>query len=115
MEPEARPSFAVLLKGYRPAPGLPQEALAEAAGLSRDGINLLERGARRWPRRDTVTLLARALKLSSDERACLVAAASEGRTTAAAARGARSPSGLPSRLTSFIGREMQIAEVQELV
>ncbi len=72
METEMRPSFASLLKEHRRACGLSQEKLAEAAGLSREAIGLLERGARRSPRRDTVTLLARTLNLSDNERARLL-------------------------------------------
>jgi predicted ATPase/DNA-binding XRE family transcriptional regulator len=107
METEASPSFGALLKEYRLARGLTQETLAEAAGLSRDAINLLERGARRSPHRDAVTLLARALRLSGDERERLLAAAPKRRE--------RAPEALPPRLTSFVGREREIGELRELV
>ena len=53
--------FATLLKGHRLAQGLSQEALAERTGLSREAIGRLERGERLSPRRDTVSLLAKAL------------------------------------------------------
>src|ERR1700704_3623450 len=68
-------SFASLLREHRLARGVSQESLAEAAGLSREAIGLLERGARRSPRRDTVAMLARTLELSERERARLMAAA----------------------------------------
>ena len=113
MEADARPSFAALLKGHRLARGLTQEALADAAGLSRDAVNLLERGARRSPRHETVTLLARALGLSGDERARLLAAAAAAR--APSARGPASRSTLPVRLSSFVGREREIAELKGLL
>ena len=58
-------TFGTLLKRYRLAAGLTQEALAETAGLSRQGIADLERGARTQPRKETVRLLAEALHLSA--------------------------------------------------
>jgi len=67
--------FGALLKHYRRAAGLTQEALADRARLSVRGIQDLERGASRAPRADTVALLASALGLSTDERAALGAAA----------------------------------------
>src|SRR5215471_15203153 len=69
------PTFGTLLKRYRIAAGLTQEALAAQAGLSPRGISDLERGERRAPRKETVQLLAEALKLSAAERATLEAAA----------------------------------------
>jgi transcriptional regulator with XRE-family HTH domain len=43
-------TFGALLRRWRQAAGLTQEELAERAGLSRRGINDLERGARLIPR-----------------------------------------------------------------
>jgi transcriptional regulator with XRE-family HTH domain len=116
METEPRPSFAALLRDFRRARRLSQEALAERSGLSREAVNLLERGRRRSPRRHTVSLLTRAMGLSSDERACLLAAATAPppQRFATAARGGVS-SGLPVRLTSFVGRDRELAEVQQLL
>ena len=45
MGADARPSFAALLRGHRLARGQPLLGQAAAAGLSRDAVNLLERGA----------------------------------------------------------------------
>lgn len=67
------PSFGVLLKQYRQAAGLTQEALAERAGLSARAISDLERGVNRTPRQDTLDLLAQALRLPPRKRALLVA------------------------------------------
>jgi len=67
--------FGALLKHYRRAAGLTQEALADRARLSVRGIQDLERGASKAPRPDTVALLASALELSAPERAELDAAA----------------------------------------
>jgi transcriptional regulator with XRE-family HTH domain len=113
----AYPSLASLLKAYRVARHLSQEALAERAGLTREAISLLERGRRLSPRRDTVSLLAKTLKLSPGKRASLLAAAAaqRGRTAIAALAAFSSPSSLPLRLTIFIGREQEIAEIQELL
>jgi non-specific serine/threonine protein kinase len=114
---EASPSFASLLREYRLARGIAQEALAEKAGLSRDAIGLLERGARRSPRRETIALLVKALNLSDHERERLRTAATEGRgrVSSADAETTHVRSSLPVRLTSFIGRQREIAEVQELL
>ncbi len=115
-ESEAHPSFGSLLRKYRLARSLTQEALAAEAGLSRDAIALLERGARRSPRPDTVALLARALKLSADERTLLLSAAQpRGRGVTTGAPSSRLSPALPLRLTSFVGRESEIAEVRELL
>jgi predicted ATPase/DNA-binding XRE family transcriptional regulator len=77
-------TFGELLRRFRKAAGLTQEQLAERAGLSRRGINDLERGARRTPRRDTLTLLIEALKLAEEHRAALHAAARRRVTVAGA-------------------------------
>ena len=68
-------SFGDLLKRFRLAAGLSQEALAERAGLSPRGVSDLERGARTNPRPGTVRLLADALALTQDERASFLAVA----------------------------------------
>jgi predicted ATPase/class 3 adenylate cyclase/transcriptional regulator with XRE-family HTH domain len=68
-------TFGALLRRLRQAAGLTQEELAERAGLSRRGINDLERGARLLPRKDTVTLLADALRLGGDDRSAFFATA----------------------------------------
>src|SRR5690242_20215175 len=109
--PDDRGSFAALLQRYRALAGLSQEELAERAGLSRRGISDLERGARRSPRPDTVRRLADALQLGIAERAALLASA-HGATTVF---GAPEPLPLPVTLTSFIGRERELAEVRRLV
>ncbi len=65
------PSVGTLLKRYRRAAGLTQEALAEQAGISADTISELERGVNLRPRTDTIELLADALGLAPAERARL--------------------------------------------
>ena len=53
--------FASLLKRYRQAAGLSQEALAARAQLSARAISDLERGINRAPRHDTLELLRHSL------------------------------------------------------
>src|SRR4051794_40811748 len=98
-------SFGDLLRHLRSAAALSQEDLAERAGLSRNGISDLERGARLVPRLETVRRLADALALGDDDRTALLAAARpaplrSGLPGAPAYRGA-----LPTPLTRLIGRE----------
>jgi len=66
------------LRRYRLAAGSSQETLAERSGLSVRGISDLERGARRFPRLETVRMLADALQLAEPDRAALLAAARPG-------------------------------------
>jgi transcriptional regulator with XRE-family HTH domain len=68
-------SFGVLLKRYRLAAGLSQEALAARASLSARTISDLERGIHSTPQSDTLELLTGALSLSAQQRALLLAAA----------------------------------------
>jgi tetratricopeptide (TPR) repeat protein/transcriptional regulator with XRE-family HTH domain len=104
--------FGSLLKQFRLTAGLTQEALAERAGMSRRGLQDLERGARR-PRRETVELLATALELPAPDQAAFLAAARRGttppRTGAAAAPSSRFAMGFPSLLVGR-GREMAIVD-----
>ena len=66
--------FGALLKRYRRAAGLTQEALAERAGYSAVYIRMLEGGARH-PLAVTIALLSDALDLTPDQRATLTHAA----------------------------------------
>ena len=68
-------TFGDLLRRYRLAAGLSQEALAERAGLGVSTIAALERGRRNAPRADTLALLADALGLTAHERSTLVTVA----------------------------------------
>jgi predicted ATPase/DNA-binding CsgD family transcriptional regulator/transcriptional regulator with XRE-family HTH domain len=74
-QPIASETFGVLLRRYRAATGLTQEALAEKAGLSVRGITDLERELVRSPRPDTLRLLLDALSLPASDEAILSAAA----------------------------------------
>jgi len=111
------PTFGQLLRRFRLTSGLSQEQLAERAGLSVEAVNTLERGTRQAPRADTVARLVGALGLAGADRARLEAAALRARhLLSAGVTGASShgPS-LPAPLTSFIGREPEIAAVRQLL
>lgn len=69
--------FGALLRRFRRAACLSQEALAERCGLSMSAISALERGVRRAPYPHTIAQLVAALELSPAERALLVSAASK--------------------------------------
>jgi predicted ATPase len=69
------PLFGDLLRRYRLEAGLTQEALAEGSALSARAISDLERGLRTAPRKETVRLLASALRLDADTAAALEHAA----------------------------------------
>ncbi len=118
-----RADFGTLLRRYRLAAGLTQEALAERAGVSLDGISALERGYRRSPQRDTLALLAGALALSDEQGRAFEAAAV--RPAFPRRRGGASVTvgpwpdsaipNLPLALTSFVGRDRELAEIGTLV
>jgi predicted ATPase/Flp pilus assembly protein TadD/DNA-binding XRE family transcriptional regulator len=107
-------AFGILLRRYRLGAGLSQEALAERARMSVNGISALERGARRSPQRETLELLARALELDPERRRAFEVAAHAGssRMHGTAASG---PTNLPVALTSFVGRDVELTEIAELV
>ncbi len=119
-------AFGGLLRSHRRAAGLTQEALAERAGLSVRGLQHLEAGDAS-PSRATLSLLLDALwalGLPQDDRAELEAA---GRRTVRASSRARSPGAaavsgpgpapvpLPTPLTTFIGRERELAATRRLL
>jgi len=126
------PTFAALLRRSRQAAGLTQEELAERAHLSARGINDLERGVRRAPRKDTVRLLADALALGIPERAAFESAARRRLVIQGAGTespgpdtptrpplapyrqtGPVRPGNLPLSLTSFVGREREQAALRQ--
>jgi predicted ATPase/transcriptional regulator with XRE-family HTH domain len=114
--PEGAAGFGALLKQYRVARGLSQEALAERAGLSADAISALESGRRQAPHRDTVALLARALELAAPERAALAAAVVRRRGAAGSGEPPAPPRhNLPAPPTPLIGRERDEARAVALL
>jgi transcriptional regulator with XRE-family HTH domain len=109
------PSFRRLLRRYRRAAGLSQEALAERAQMSVRGLIYLEHGGRQ-PYPPTVHRLAEALALSRTDRTALAAAARRGRAPAAIQSATqRSPRTPPIPPTPLIGREAEVRMVSALL
>ena len=115
-----RLSFAGLVRRLRAEAGLTQEELAEAARLSPRTLSDLERGISHTAHKDTALLLAEGLNLTGPVRELFVAAA-RGKAPAAdvqaAKQRARSAArhNLPAPLTSFLGREQELAELARLL
>jgi non-specific serine/threonine protein kinase len=118
-------AFAELLKGYRQAAGLTQEALAERAGLSVRAIQDLERGVAR-PLKGTAQRLAGALALGGAARAHFERAGGPAprrrslSAAPAAGEAARPPAAprraaLPVQLTALIGRDEELGRIQRLL
>jgi transcriptional regulator with XRE-family HTH domain len=115
--------FGPLLRQYRIAAGLTQETLAERTGLGVRSIQHLEGGAH-LPHRETVGRLIKGLGLTGAERSAFEAAS---QPTPRERVGSSLPVGeahddrakprhnLPAQLTSFVGRERELAEVQRLL
>lgn len=101
-------TFGRLLKRYRRAAHLTQEALAEHAGYSSHYVSMLERGVR-FPQPLTVDVLADALALHQMDRVALHAAAATRPSTAAPVQPV-SPPPLP-----LIGREQEMAQAMHLL
>jgi predicted ATPase len=127
MEDEGRAlgssEFGTLLREHRLAAGLSQEALAERAKMSTNGVSALERGYRRSPQRETLELLAGALALSADQRRAFEAAATRpalprrhgGASVTVGPWPQAETSLLPIALTTFVGRENELGEIQALL
>jgi predicted ATPase/DNA-binding XRE family transcriptional regulator len=120
MEPDKRSAFGPLLRHLRLSKGLSQEALAERSRLSPEAIGALERGDRTSPQRQTLALLIDALELAAHDRAQLEAAAvrpSRPRRAALTApyEATQYRNNLPLQLTTFIGRENVLAEIETLL
>lgn len=110
MEPT---TFGAMLKRYRTASGLTQEALAERANLSARAISDLERGLSRVPRYDTLDLLARAMNLSDEQRTTLLVAA---RPSLAEENPKSTPSQvLPLVFTALLGREQEVTQALNFI
>jgi predicted ATPase/DNA-binding XRE family transcriptional regulator len=124
-------TFGHLLRRYRRGAGLTHEELAERAHLSARAISALERGERLQPRPGTVRLLAAALgldRVQADgfQRASqppdpgaspqVVASLTPDEGMASPSRADPAPrTNLPFSVTSFVGRERELAEVKRLL
>lgn len=108
--------FGERLRRLREAAGLTQEALAEKAGLSVQGIAALERGRSRRPYPHTVRAVSDALTLSPDAHALLLASVPDRdhRDEAEEVDEAPAP-GLPILDAPLFGREGAIADVSALI
>jgi predicted ATPase/transcriptional regulator with XRE-family HTH domain len=124
MEDNARSGqgFGRLLRRYRLAAGLSQEALAERARMSIEGISALERGFRRSPQRETLELLSGALALDDKQRHDFEIAARTAGTRrpreASVTVGPWPQTGtptLPLTLTTYIGRENDMTAIAKLL
>jgi predicted ATPase/DNA-binding XRE family transcriptional regulator/tetratricopeptide (TPR) repeat protein len=113
--------FGDLLKQHRLDASLSQEELAERAHLSSHTISGLERGIRRAPYSHTVEVLADALGLSPPDRTELHSVAERARRRSPSTRLAPEtdtvgpPNNLPRQLSSFVGREKDVAKIRELI
>src|SRR4051794_41479012 len=102
--------FGGMLRRLRLAANLTQDDLAEQASVSARSVGDIERGVSRAPRRDTVGLLADALRLTDADRATFEAAArrldrrSSSPHTAATSAAPRDTTRAP-----FVGRAQELA------
>jgi len=128
-------SFGELLRRFRVAASLTQEALAGRCRISPATVAAIEQGRRKAPRLSTVRLIAEALELSTADRELLARAADDGGTgvrpgtdNGRVVAGPEQPgpepaagrragdgdgpvTGLPAARTSFIGRDREQAAV----
>ena len=111
--------FGMLLRRHRLAAGLSQEALAERAGISTNGVSALERGYRRTPQRETLGLLVEALALGGERRNEFEAAAAGPTPRIGSLKVYPRPdaqaSNLPLALTSFIAREAELHDITTML
>ncbi len=114
--------FGALLRRYRLAAGLSQEVLAEQARISSNGIGALERGDRRYPQRETVALLSKALRLSTAAAAEFEAAATRPRLprnrfspASVVTERPVSATNIPASRTALLARETSIAEIKTML
>jgi tetratricopeptide (TPR) repeat protein/transcriptional regulator with XRE-family HTH domain len=117
--------FGGLLRQLRKDAGLTQEELAEAASLSPRSISDLERGINLTAHKETVRLLADALNLQGAARTQFeaVARGRVGHTASVpaepdnslAAGGGAAMRTLPRDAASFVGRELELAHLTEVL
>src|ERR1700760_902242 len=110
-----RPRFGSLLRELRLRAGLSQEALAERASMSVNGISALERGANRAPQRETLALLIGALGLSSEQAAALRRAAVRPSLPRGGPKDASPTESLPRAAAPFFGRGTEVDAVAQLL
>ena len=106
-------TFAALLRKLRTGARLTQEELAEAARLSPRSVSDLERGIAATPHRETVWLLADALRLLGPDRAEFEAVARGRPVPAGVGGGAAALRTLPRDIASFTGRQRELQDLAE--
>ncbi len=114
MGPPVAPRFGALLQGLRKDAGLTQARLAERARISQRGLQDLERGIHRAPRRGTTDLLAAALGLSGQDRMAFLAAAQAQPLPLPAPVSPRAPV-VPDALAPLVGREDELTLLQRFL
>ena len=117
-QPADNATFAQLLRGFRTAAALSQEALAERAGLSVRAISDLERGVKTRPHLETVGMLADALTLDPTQRAQLANAARPARIAPIgkpppAPAPASAMINLPAPHAALVAREKEVAGITD--
>jgi predicted ATPase/transcriptional regulator with XRE-family HTH domain len=116
-----RTLFGEVLRRLRLEAGLSQEVLAERARVSKQAVSALERGVRRAPQSQTLTLLIDALELDAAGRADLEAASRASaparvrRTFSPARANTHHGTLLPTIPTSFVGRANDCTSVAALL
>jgi non-specific serine/threonine protein kinase len=110
----AAPQFGELLRQFRRAAGLTQEELAEEASVSPRSISGWESGGAHLPRRDTLAMLVRALGLEGAEREALQASI-ERPGPRRRVLPERPEHNLPRTLSTFVGRERELTDLQQLL
>lgn len=107
--------FGRVLRELRVAAGLSQEALAERASMSVNGISALERGTNRAPHRDTLALLIQALQLDSEQAEALTRAAVRPAMPRLSGKRAQRNANLPNAATPLYGRQHDVEQIVEAV
>ncbi|WP_327001610.1 helix-turn-helix domain-containing protein [Dactylosporangium sp. NBC_01737] len=115
-EADGSRAFGALVRAHRQRLGLTQEELATKAGLSVRSIVKLEGGRTAVPRPPTVRLLAVVFGLTGTDAAdfhrCAAGVAVE--TAAVAPPAGRVPAQLPPDVSTFTGREAQLAALDAM-
>ncbi|WP_203755021.1 helix-turn-helix domain-containing protein [Actinoplanes cyaneus] len=102
-----------LLRRLRVAAGLTLEQLSEVSGISDRAIGDMERGVSRGPRASTIAALADALRLASDDRHALAAAARAGRTKDLPRIDTYTDLPLPRVVADFTGRSDELRKIRD--
>jgi transcriptional regulator with XRE-family HTH domain len=111
-------NFGEMLRRFRSAIGVSQQALAARSGLSVDAIGMLERGVRTTPRSSTVVRLAGALRLRPSERDAFLAVSRRSHRAASAVRSlppAPAAGVPPDPIAHFVDRETELLALGRLL